>query len=178
MFKQRAVALRCYAKILAAQPDDAATISRVACLHAEARDHVAAIRGFENALLLRPDDTDGWFNLGFLRQQQHDHDGAIAAFERALAINRQHDLSWYGLALSLMAQGCHQDAVAPLENNIELQPMSPHGHMELARVHFKLGDLAQCERQMRLLKSFDPKSTAQLEDETGISVGIERWWIR
>ena len=175
-FGQRGVAFDYYARILAEHPDDTITLSRVAFLHAEAGDHAAAIRGFERVVTLRPDDADSWFNLGYLRQQQRDHAGAIDAFVRSIGINERHDLSWYGQGMSLLAQGRYQDAIAPLRKNAELQPMSPHGHMELARAYFKLGDRERCEKRMRKLKSFDPKNAAVLEDETGINIGVERWW--
>jgi hypothetical protein len=50
--------------------------------------------------------------------------------------------------------------------------------MELARVHFKLGDMDRCEKRMRKLRAFDPKNAALLEDETGIKIGIIRWWTQ
>ena len=60
--------------------------------------------------------------------------------------------------------------------NAELQPMSPHGHMELARAYFKLRDMNRCEKRMCKLRAFDPKNAALLEVETGIKVNIDRWW--
>ena len=175
-FKRHAVALDCYTRILAKWPDDTATLIRVACLHADTGDHATAIPGFRQALALRPENADVWFNLAYLHQQQQDHTAAIGAFGRALAINDRHDLSFYGLALSLIATARFDEAIAPLKRNIELQPMSPHGFMALARLYFRLGDRGQCEKLMRQLKAFDPQSAAALEDETSIGIGIERWW--
>ena len=176
VFKQRDIAFDYYAKIIAERPDDTLTLSRVAFLHAEAGDHAAAVRGFERVVSIRPDDADGWFNLGYLHQQHGDHGDAIRAFERATTIKPGHDLSWYGQGLSLVALKRDEDAIKPFKENIRLQPMSPHGFMELARVYFRLGDSERCEKQMRRLKAFDPKNAAALEDETGIRIGVERWW--
>lgn len=176
VFKQRDIAFAYYAKIIAERPDDTLTLSRVAFLHAEAGDHAAAIRGFERVVSIRPDDADGWFNLGYLHQQHGAHTDAIRAFERATTIKPGHDLSWYGQGLSLVALKRDEDAIRSFKENIKLQPMSPHGFMELARAYFRLGDCERCEKQMRKLKAFDPKNAALLEDETGIRIGVERWW--
>lgn len=176
LFNQRDVAIAYYKKILAAQPRHTLTLSRIAFLHHEAGDRVRAIADFERVLAIDPKDANSWFNLAYLRQDEGDHVAAIDAFEHAVMLNETHDRAWYGKALSLIALDQHRAAIAPLKTNISLQPMSPSGHMALARVFFKLGDLERCKKRMLRLKAFDPKSAAVLEDETGIRVGIDRWW--
>ncbi len=176
MFKKTDIAFDYYAKILAAQPDDTVTMSRVAFLYSESGDKVRAIREFERVVAVNKTDANSWFNLGFLRQETRDHAGAIDAFDHAIKINERHDRAWYGKGLSLTALSRFDDAIAPLKKNAELQPMSPYGHMELARAYFKLGDMDRCEKRMRKLRAFDPKNAALLEDETGIKIGIDRWW--
>ena len=178
LFKQRGVALAYYNKILADQPENTLTLSRVAFLHHEAGDRARAIADFERVVAINPKDANSWFNLGYLRQEAQDHATAIDAFDHAVALSEGHDRAWYGKALSLIALGQHTDAIAPLKTNVTLQPMSPFGHMELARVYFKLGDLPRCEKRMHRLKAFDPKNAAVLEDETGIRIGIDRWWAK
>ncbi len=175
-FKQQDIAIERYEKILANDPAHALTRARLAFLRAEAGDHAKAIAEFEAVVKLKPDDSDSWFNLGYLLQEAARHDEAIVAFNRALSINEKQDRAWYGKALSLVAIKRDDEALAALRKNVELQPMSPYGHMELARCYFRLGDADRCEKQMRKLKAFDPKNAAVLEDETGIKIGIERWW--
>jgi tetratricopeptide (TPR) repeat protein len=176
IFKRRDVALEYYNKILASRPDDTVTMSRIAFLYAESGDRPRAIREFMRVVQLKPKDADSWFNLGYLQQEEGDHLAAMASFDQALTANEKHDRSWYGKALSLIALGKHEEAITPLKKNTELQPMSPYGHMALARTYFALGDSERCEKRMRKLKAFDPKNAALLEDETGIRIGIERWW--
>lgn len=176
MCKKPDVAFGLYAKILAVTPDDTATLSRVAFLYSEVGDKSRAIREFERVVAVNKTDADSWFNLGFLRQETGDHGVAIDAFDRAIDINPRHDRAWYGKGLSLVALNRFHDAIAPLKKNAELQPMSPHGHMQLARAYFKLGDMNRCEQRMRKLRAFDPKNAALLEDETGIKIDIDRWW--
>lgn len=178
LFKRRGVALVYYNKILADRPNDSLTLSRVAFLHHEAGDRARAIAEFEHVVAINPKDANSWFNLGYLRQEALDHAAAINAFDHAVTLSEAHDRAWYGKALSLIALGQHADAIAPLKKNVTLQPMSPFGHLELARVYFKLGDLERCEKRMHRLKAFDPKNAAVLEDETGIRIGIDRWWAK
>ncbi len=176
LFKRRGVALAYYRKILVLQPDHTLTLSRVAFLHHEAGDRAHAVADFERVVAVNPKDANSWFNLGFLRQEAQDHAAAIDAFDHAVAINGNHDRAWYGKALSLIALSQHAEAIAPLKKNVALQPMSPFGQMALARIYFRLGDVERCEKRMRRLQSFDPKNAALLEDETGIRIGVDRWW--
>jgi tetratricopeptide (TPR) repeat protein len=176
VFKMRDIAIEQYEKILSNDPAHALTRARLAFLHAESGEHDRAIREFEEVVKLKSDDSDSWFNLAYLLQEAKRDEEAIKAFERSIAINEKQDRAWYGKAMSLMALKRDDDAIAPLRKNIELQPMSPYGYMALARVYFRLGDAERCEKQMRKLKNFDPRNAAVLEDETGIRIGIERWW--
>lgn len=176
VFKMRDIAIERYEKILETDPDHALTRARLAFLFAEAGEHDRAVSEFERVVKLKPEDSDSWFNLGYLLQEAGRHLEAINAFDRAIKHNENQDRAWYGKALSLIALKRDDEALAPLRKNVELQPMSPYGHMELARTYFRLGDRDKCEKQMRRLKGFDPKNAAQLEDETGIKIGIERWW--
>jgi tetratricopeptide (TPR) repeat protein len=176
VFKQRDIAIERYQKILAIDPNHVLTRARVAFLYAEAGDHARAIAEFERVVKIKPDDSDSWFNLGYVLQEAKRHDEAIKAFDRAIAVNEKQDRAWYGKAMSLVAIKRDDEALTSLQKNVQLQPMSPFGHMELARCYFRLGDNDRCEKQMRKLKAFDPKNAAVLEDETGIKIGIERWW--
>jgi tetratricopeptide (TPR) repeat protein len=176
IFKMRDIAIERYEKILAGDPNHSLTRARLAFLYAEGGEHARAIREFEEVVRIKPNDSDSWFNLAYLLQEAKRHDEAIKAFDKSIAINEKQDRAWYGKALSLVALKRDDEAIAPLKKNVELQPMSPFGHMELARCYFRLGDRDRCEKQMRKLKAFDPKNAAVLEDETGIRIGIERWW--
>jgi tetratricopeptide (TPR) repeat protein len=175
-FKKRDFARACYEKIVADDPRDAQTRACIAFLDAEDGNVSRAIDEFERVVAITPDDTDSWFNLGYLQQSAGDHALAIGSFDRAIAINERHDRAWFGKALSLITLTRHDEAIEPLKKNIALQPLSPHGHVELARCYFRLGDRDRCEKQMRKLREFDPKNGALLEDETGIRIGIKRWW--
>jgi predicted Zn-dependent protease len=71
----------------------------------------------------------------------------------------------------LIRQGRLEDALAALQRNTQLQPMSPFGWYQLARVHVDLKQPNEALKVIRHLKGFEPKVAAQLERETGLKVG-------
>jgi predicted Zn-dependent protease len=80
------------------------------------------------------------------------------------------DRAWYGLALLLIEERRFDEAVSALKENTRLQPMSPYGWYQLARVHIDRHEPQEAEKIIRHLKGFEPKVAAQLERETGLRV--------
>ena len=80
------------------------------------------------------------------------------------------DRAWYGLALVLIRERRLDEAVQALKKNTELQPMSPFGWYQLARVHVDRQEPDAALKIIRHLKQFEPKVAAQLERETGLGV--------
>ena len=64
-----------------------------------------------------------------------------------------------------------EEALAALKRNTQLQPMSPFGWYQMARVHVDLKQTDEARAVIRHLKGFEPKVAAQLERETGLQVG-------
>ena len=64
----------------------------------------------------------------------------------------------------------YDEAIVALKKNTELQPMSPYGWYQLARVHFDRQEPEETRKIIRHLKGFEPKVAAQLERETGLVV--------
>lgn len=60
------------------------------------------------------------------------------------------------------------DAIIALRRNTELQPMSPYGWYQLARVHVDRQEPDEAVKIIRRLKGFEPKVAAQLERQTGL----------
>jgi len=75
------------------------------------------------------------------------------------------------MGLVLIRLGRYDEAVSALKRNTELQPMSPHGWYQLARVHVDRHDPDEAVKIIRHLQKFEPKVAAQLERETGLLVG-------
>ncbi len=74
----------------------------------------------------------------------------------------------YGLALSLIATRRPEEAIAPLKRNTRLQPMSPYGWYQLARVLHQLGRPDEAQKALDAVAKFEPKVARQLERETGL----------
>ena len=134
LFRRRDVAMTWYRRMLAQDPDDTLALASLGFQHAQAGEKRDALAMFDRVLAVKPDDADAWFNRGFLLQELNDHDGAIDALRKAIGHNPDHDRAHYGLALSLIATHRLEEAVAPLRKNTRLQPMSPYGWYQLARV--------------------------------------------
>jgi Tfp pilus assembly protein PilF len=59
--------------------------------------------------------------------------------------------------------------VAALKRNTELQPMSPYGWYQLARVQIDRQEPEEARKIIRHLKGFEPKVADQLVRETGLN---------
>lgn len=168
LFRQRDRALEYYAKMLELDPGDVLALSSIAYQEAQRGRAQDALAMFDRVLQVKPDDAEAHFNRGFLLQERRDHEGAMAAFQRTLAINPDHDRALYGMALSLIATRRLEEAVAPLRKNTKLQPMSPYGWYQLARVQHELGRSDETQKLLDHLARFEPKVARQLERETGL----------
>ena len=69
----------------------------------------------------------------------------------------------------LIRLGRLNEAVTALKRTTELQPMSPYGWYQLARVHIDRQQPDEARKIIRHLKKFEPKVAAQLERETGLA---------
>ena len=69
----------------------------------------------------------------------------------------------------LTRQGRLDEAIAAFQRNTQLQPMSPHGWCELARIHERRSEPEEVARIIRHLQGFEPRVAARLAQETGIS---------
>lgn len=168
-FKQRDAAIKFYGHALALAPDNPKILAAIGFELAQAGRAREALARFDRAAELKPDWAEIQFDRGFLLQQLNDHAAALAAFDRALASNPDHDRALYGKALSLISLSRKDEAVAPLERNTKLQPMSPYGWYQLARVQFDRGKPEKTQAIIDHLATFEPKVAAQLARETGLA---------
>jgi tetratricopeptide (TPR) repeat protein len=167
-FKQSDTALKFFGYALAAGPDDPKTLANIGFELAQAGRKREALAMFDRAIALKDDWAEVHFNRGFLLQELNNHEAALEAFDRALARNPDHDRALYGKALSLITLKRKDEAVAPLEQNTKLQPMSPYGWYQLARVQFDRGKPERAQAIIDHLGTFEPKFAAQLARETGL----------
>lgn len=167
-FKRYPTALKFYGYALSASPDDPKVLAAIGFVLAQAGRLREALVRFDRVAELRPDWAEAQFDRGFLLQQLNRHEEALGAFDRALAANPNHDRALYGKGLSLIALARRDEAVAPLEQNTRLQPMSPYGWYQLARVQFDRGKPEKAQAIIDHLATFEPKVAQQLARETGL----------
>lgn len=168
LFRRRDVAIEYYQRMLAIDPADTLALASIAFQYVQLGRKRDALAMVDRVLAIKPKDAEALFNRGFLLQELNDHAGAIAAFTAALAANPDHDRALYGLALSLISTHQPEAAVAPLERNTKLQPMSPYGWYQLARVQFDLGRRNETQKILDHLARFEPDVARQLARETGL----------
>ena len=173
LFGQRSIAIEYWERIRAMRPRDANVVATIAHLHAAAGERSQAIGLLREATTLDGSNAATWFNLGFLEQEAGRHDQAIEAFDAAIARDAKLDRAYYGKALSLIKIGRVEQAVPLLRRNIELQPMSPFGFYQLAHAYHRLGDRDKVAGTIKRLAAFEPKVAKQLENETGVVIGVK-----
>ncbi len=167
-FKQSEAALRYYGYALAVKPDSPRVVASIAFELVQMGRKREALAQFDRVVAMKPDWAEAHFDRGFLLQELNNHDAALEAFDRALVHNPDHDRALYGKALSLISTKRRDEAVAPLLRNTKLQPMSPYGWYQLARVQFDRGKTETAQGIIDHLATFEPKVAAQLARETGL----------
>jgi tetratricopeptide (TPR) repeat protein len=172
LFRQREIALEFYQRMLSLDPTDTLAMASIGYQYALLGRKREALAMFDRVVAQAPDNAEAHFNRGFLLQEFGDHEAAMAAFRRALETNPDHDRALYGLALSLIHKRRLEEAVAPLKRNTKLQPMSPHGWYQLARVQHNLGQVNETQKILDHLATFEPDVARQLARETGLKTEV------
>ncbi|MEO8347187.1 MAG: tetratricopeptide repeat protein [Betaproteobacteria bacterium] len=171
LLRRREVALEYYQRMLNIDPRDTLAIASMGFQYVQLGRKRESLAMFDRLLAVKPGDAEAHFNRGFLLQESNDHSNAITAFQAALKANPDHDRALYGMALSLISTHQPEAAVSPLERNTKLQPMSPYGWYQLARVQHQLGRTGKTQMILDHLATFEPKFARQLERETGLKSG-------
>lgn len=133
--------------------------------HATGQRWGRALRWQARAARLAPSHAAMHYNLGYLCDRLDDAVGAEAAFRQAVALAPSLDQAWYGWGLALRRLGRLKEALDVQLRNTQLQPLSPHGWMEVARLQAALGQQTAAARTVDHLGGFEPKAARQLAAE-------------
>lgn len=171
---RRQAALMCFDRMLALDPTHAYALSSRAHLRAQLEDREGALQDYAHLTALPQAQAADFFNQGFLQEATGQLEAAEASFRRALVLNDQLDRAWFGLGLVLMRQSRLDEAISALKRNTQLQPMSPHGWVQLARIHEQRQEPEKVQKIILHLQGFEPKVAAELMRETGISLKTGR----
>lgn len=151
-------------------PDDILALNSLAYDAIQSRQPTIALDYYARVLQLQPQISNAHFNHAFVAEELGQTEVAEQGFRAALRIEEKMDRAWYGLGLVLVRQGRLSEALDALKRNTKLQPMSPFGWYQMARVHVDLQQPEEARAVIRHLKGFEPKVAAQLERETGLKV--------
>ena len=168
LFNRHRAAIRAFDLMLQGAPRNAYALAGRAHAHAQLGNNAEAIRDLRSLVGFHPGRSAAdWFNLAYLLEEQGEVAAAESAFRKALALDAKLDRARYGLGLVLIRQHRFDEAAAALKRNTELQPMSPYGWYQLARVHMDRKQPDEARRIIAHLRNFEPKVAAQLEREIG-----------
>lgn len=151
-------------------PNDVLALNSLAYDAIQNRNPAVALDYYARVLKLQPQVSNAHFNHAFVAEELGQLSLAEEGFRAALRIEEKMDRAWYGLGLVLVRQGRLDEALDALKRNTKLQPMSPFGWYQMARVHMDLQQPEEARAVIRHLKGFEPKVAAQLERETGLKV--------
>lgn len=165
----RSAAKDVFLGLLERSPDDVQVLNSLAYDALQNQQAAPAFGYYARVLALQPQTSNAHFNHAFIAEQLGQLEVAEQGFRAALQIEEKMDRAWYGLGLVLVRQGRLGEALEALQRNTKLQPMSPFGWYQLARVHVDLQQTDEARAVIRHLKGFEPKVAAQLERETGLS---------
>ena len=166
---RREAAIRVFDRMLVRWPANAYALASRAHLKAQLGRRGEAIADARALVAAHPDRSAAdWFNLAFLLEDAAQLTEAEGAFKHAIRLDPKLDRAWYGLGLVLIRLGRNDEALVALERNTALQPMSPFGWYQRARLHMNRHEPEAALKIIRHLKGFEPKVAAQLERETGL----------
>lgn len=166
----RGAAKAVFLQLLKRWPDDVLALNSLAYDAIQSRHPAIALGYYARALKLQPEVSNAHFNHAFVAEELGQTEVAEQGFRAALRIEEKMDRAWYGLGLVLVRQGRLDEALVALKRNTSLQPMSPFGWYQMARVHVDLQQPEEARAVILHLKGFEPKVAAQLERETGLKV--------
>ena len=136
MLGRNEAALVLFDRMLALWPDDAYALASRAHLRAQAGQLDAALADSRRLVSLRVDARQP---PGSTRLPARSGRPVGRSAEPLSGVPPRSapklDRAWYGLGLVLIRLQRYDEAVVALKRNTELQPMSPYGWYQLARVH-------------------------------------------
>lgn len=125
-------------------------------------DFAAAIEAFRESAAAHSGHAPTWLNLGSCYAELGRHGEAVGAYRRALALDGSLADCWAFLGSSLTAAGDWEGALAAFGRALAIEPDNVPANEEVARHHFRTGDLARALDHMSRLVRRDPGNSEAL----------------
>jgi tetratricopeptide (TPR) repeat protein len=105
---------------------------------------------FEQELQIDPNNAAAEYVLGELARQRQSWDEAASHFSRATKLEANFGDAFLGLGVSLASAKRYAEAIAPLQKAVQLEPMNPAAHYNLATAYSRTGHKQEAEREFAI----------------------------
>ena len=107
-----------------------------------------AIEAFSDCLLLEPGEARGYYGRGIAHLRLKKWGAAVLDFQKAKELNPENLEGWVALAMSLAADNKIYEAIEVFEGLLARNPQYVRGHIQLARLYYRLGIIAKGHKQL------------------------------
>ncbi|WP_044891735.1 tetratricopeptide repeat protein [Opitutus terrae] len=164
-------------------PKPAAYYRQLGKFYTRTENMSAARRAFEHATALAPEDSDAWALLVNLLKSAGERPAAYSALDRGLRNRPDSRALHHALGQMLAEDGRYAPAIAEFQRAKQLQPTEVSAYVEIALVHFRLGEIEAGMDEMRAALAVQPDHPVALVmlGRDAIARGEEaqaREWIR
>ena len=132
---ENAQAIAAYARVLKAEPADAASWNNVGNIHAAAGNFDQAITAFEHAITHQPDEPGMYLNLADVLRQADLSGPRLKVARDVAAIAPDNRAAQTELAMALAHNELLDEAIAVLEAAVKRWPDFGESHLELGRLY-------------------------------------------
>jgi len=139
-----------YQRILASEPNHAATLHRLGMLAQQTKRHAMAIDFIRRAIAVNPSHVAYYNNLGVALKDQGLTAEAIAAYQQALELQPDNAEVYGNLGNAWRAQGNLDEAIACCQRAVALDPQRAEAHANLGNVMrecHRFNEAARCFRR-------------------------------
>ena len=120
--KDYAVAIMCYTKAIAIDPNSRRAYFGRANVKDEMGNHESAIEDYTKAIAIDPNDANSYHNRAYVKAALGDKDSAIEDYTRAIAIDPNKAISYYSRGAAKAALGNNESAIEDYTRAIAIDP--------------------------------------------------------
>jgi len=162
MVGEYAEAEACYTRYVAAHPQDADALVRLANAQVELKKPDEAAANLKKAVALEPGIAEAWAMLGRIEADKKNYPAAVDALQKALTIAPDDAEALYQLGKTRLAQQDAPGAIASLERAVELNPGNGWAWNSLAHAYMVAKQPAKAASSFEHVLPFAPKNPTLL----------------
>lgn len=164
-----------YEQILTQDPQHLGALSQLADLYILQEKLQEGLDVYERLLRERPDSSVAHFNAAVLYAKSEQWEQAVDHMRKAVELDPAYLEARMGLAVSLELSGQPDRAREEFQKALELEPVNTQLIHYLAKLSYRLGDLAGASQWLTRYLSFQPRDPAGLLELAYIWIEQGRW---